>query len=108
MLEQESASLRYHLYQFLDKTNKFELLGPNLPKNGLWGQNFKTLSLDSKSASLIYCVPIFRHKGQLQIFGPKFAQKWILGSEFKKSKSGFGINTSIIPLCQFSVKMDNI
>ena len=27
------------------------------------------------------------------IFGPKFAQKWILGLEFQKSKSGFGINT---------------
>ena len=42
-------------------------------------------------------VPIFRQNGQLWIFGPKFAQKWILGSEFQKSKSGFGINTSNIP-----------
>ena len=31
MLEQESASLRYHAYQFLDKTDNFEFLGPNLP-----------------------------------------------------------------------------
>ena len=42
------------------------------------------------------CVPIFRQIGQLWIFGPKFAQKWILGLEFQKSKSGFGINTSKI------------
>ena len=40
----------------------------------------------------IPCVPIFRQNGQLWIFGPKFAQKWILGSKFQKSKSGFGIS----------------
>ena len=45
----------------------------------------------------IPCVPIFRQNGQLWVFGPKFAQKWILGSKFQKSKSGFGINTSNIP-----------
>ena len=38
----------------------------------------------------ISCVPIFRQNRQLLVFGPKFAQKRILGS--KKSKSGFGIN----------------
>ena len=27
-------------------------------------------------------------------FRPKFAQKWILGSEFQKTKSGFGISSS--------------
>ena len=36
------------------------------------------------------CVPIFRKNGQL-------AQKWILGLQFQKSKSGFGSNTSKIP-----------
>ena len=46
MLEQESASLRYHVYQFSDKMDNFQFLGPNLPKNGFWGQNFKNLSLD--------------------------------------------------------------
>ena len=40
----------------------------------------------------IPCVPIFRQNGQLWVFGPKFAQKWILGSIFQKSKSGFGIS----------------
>ena len=38
------------------------------------------------------CVPIFRKNGQLWLFRPKFAQKWILGLEFQKSKSGFGIS----------------
>ena len=42
----------------------------------------------------IPCVPIFRLNGQLWLLKPKFAQKWILGSGFQKSKSGFGINTS--------------
>ena len=45
----------------------------------------------------VLLAPIFKQNGQLWIFGPKFAQKWILGSEFQKSKSGFGINTSKIP-----------
>ena len=42
-------------------------------------------------------VPILRHKGQLWIFGLKFAQKWVLGSEFQKSKSGFKIKSSNMP-----------
>ena len=45
----------------------------------------------------ILCVPVFRQNGQLGISGPKFAQKWILGLEFQKSKSGLPINTSNIP-----------
>ena len=44
-----------------------------------------------------YHVYQFSDKTQLWLFGPKFAQKWILGSEFQKSRSGFGINTSNIP-----------
>ena len=45
----------------------------------------------------IPCLPIFRQHKQLWLFGPKFAQKWILGSEFQKCKSGFRISTSKIP-----------
>ena len=115
--------MRYHVYQFSDETDNFDYLGPNLPKNELWDQNFKNLSLDSESASLRYClyqfsdksgnfdpksgfgisileipcVPIFRWNGQLWLFGPKFALKWTLASKFRKSKSRFKINTSIIP-----------
>ena len=84
------------MYQFSDKTNMFEVLGPNLPKNGFWGENFKKSGF-GMSILEILCVPILRQNGQLWIFGPKFAQKWILGLEFQKSKSGFGINTSNIP-----------
>ena len=34
----------------------------------------------------------FQTKPTTLNFGPKFAQKWILGSKFQKSKSGFGIS----------------
>ena len=85
------------MYQFSDKTDTFDFLGPNLPKNGFWGRNFKNLNLDSESASLRYHMYQFSGNRRLRIFGPKFAPKWILGSEFQKPKSGFGINTSNIP-----------
>ena len=39
----------------------------------------------------------FQTKRTTLTFGSKFAQKWILGSEFQKYKSRFGINTSNIP-----------
>ena len=32
------------MFQFSDKMDNFEFLGPNLPKNGFSGQNFKNLS----------------------------------------------------------------
>ena len=90
-LDLESASLRYSVHQFSDKKNNFEFLGPNMPKNGFWGQNFKNQSLDLESASLRYYAHQFSDKTN------NFAQKWILRSEFQKSKSGFGINTSKLP-----------
>ena len=89
--------MRYHVYHFPDKMDNFEFLGPHLPKNGFWGGNFKNLSGFGISILEKLCAPIFRQNGQLWIFGPKLAQKWILGSEFQKSKSRFGINTSKIP-----------
>ena len=58
-LSSESKSLRYYVYQFSDKTNNFEFLGPNLPKNGFWGRNFKNISPDSESAFPRYHVYLF-------------------------------------------------
>ena len=43
------------------------------------------------------CEIILRQNWQLSRFWSKFAQKWIFGSKFKKSKCGFRINTSKIP-----------
>ena len=71
MLEKESASLRYHVYQFSDKTDNFEFLGSNLPKNGFGGRNFKNLNLDSESASLGYHVYQFSVKmDNFEFLGP--------------------------------------
>ena len=73
--------------------DNFELLGPNLPKNGFWGRSFKHLKSGFGISILaILCAQIFRQNRQIWIFGSKFAQKWILRSEFQKSKSGFGIS----------------
>ena len=97
MLKQESASSRYHVCQLLDKTNNFDFFGPNLPKKEFKVGNHKTNVGIRISIVKISCVPIFRKNGQLWLFRPKFAQKWILESGFQKSKSEFGICTSKIP-----------
>ena len=101
--------MRNHIYQFSDKIDNFEFLGPNLPKNRFRGRNFKSLSLDSESASMRSYVHQFLDKtDKSEFFWPKFAQKWILSLEFQKSKSGFGI--SILWgyfVYQFSDKINN-
>ena len=58
----ESPSLRYYVHQFSDKTDNFEFLGPNMPKNGFSDWNFKNLSLDLESASMRYFVDQFSDK----------------------------------------------
>ena len=50
-LDLESASLRYYVHQFSEKSDKSEFLGINLPQKQFRGQNFKNLSVDLKSAS---------------------------------------------------------
>ena len=42
------------MHQFSDKTDIFDILGPDLPKNRFWGQDFENLSLDSELAFLRY------------------------------------------------------
>ena len=56
----------------------------------------KTLKFGIRMLEILSAL-IFRQNGQLWIFGLKFPQKWILGWEFQKFKSEFGISTSIIP-----------
>ena len=43
------------MYQFSNKMDNFEFLGPNLPKNGFWGQNLKNLVLDSELIQNTMC-----------------------------------------------------
>ena len=52
----KSALPRYHVYQFLDKTNNFDFFSPNFPKYEFSGQNFKNLSPDLESAPPEYHV----------------------------------------------------
>ena len=50
--------------------DNFDFLGPNLPKNGFWGWNFKNLSLDSESAPPRYYVSQFSVKmDNFEFFG---------------------------------------
>ena len=83
---------------FRKKKKNFDFFDKNLPKNGFWGQNLKKSKSGFRICILeILFAPIFRQNKQLWIFGTKFAQKWILGLGFQKSKSEFGINTFNIP-----------
>ena len=76
------------MYEFSDKTDNFDFLGPNLPKNGFWGQNFKNVSLDSESASLRYYVYQFSGiRDNFEFLDPNLPKSKFLGSEFQKSKS---------------------
>ena len=89
--------MRYHVHQFLDKMDNFEFLDPNLPKNGFCSRNFKNLSPDSESASLRYYVHQHSDKtNNFEFLGPNLPKNGLWGSEFQKSKSGFGSNTSKI------------
>ena len=72
------------MYQFLDKTDNFEFLGPKLPKNGFWGQNFKNLSLDSELASLRYYEYQFSDKmDNFKFLGPNLHKNRFWGQNFK-------------------------
>ena len=58
-----------------------------------WERNFKNLSLDLESASLRYYMHQFSDKrNNFQLFCQNLLKKWILGSEFQKFKSRFGIS----------------
>ena len=72
------------MYKFSDKTDNFDFLGQNLPKNGFRGQNFKNLSLDSESASLRYYVYQFSDKiDNFEFLGPNLLKNGVWGQNFK-------------------------
>ena len=72
------------MYQFSDKTDNFEFLGPNLPKNGFWCQNFKSLSLDFESASLRYYALQFSDKADnFEFLGLNLPKIEFWGRNFK-------------------------
>ena len=101
-------TLRYQVYQFSDKTDNFEFLGPNLPKNGFWGRNFKNLSLDLESASLRYYVHQFSDKtDNFEFLGPNLPKNGFWGRNFKNLSLDSESTPPKYHVCQFSVKMDN-
>ena len=62
--------MRYHVYQFSDKTGNFDFFSPNLSKNGFCDRTFKNLSLDSESAPPRYHVSQFSvTMDNFEIFG---------------------------------------
>ena len=91
---------------FWAKQTTLTFLAKICPKKDL-GLEIQITNVEIRISILeIPCVRIFRQNEQLWLFWPKLAQKWIFGSEFQKSKSGFGISTSRYHVCQFLVKME--
>ena len=83
-------------------------MGPNLPKNGFWDQNFKNLSLDLESASLRNFVHQFSDRtDNFEFLGPNLPKNGLWGRNFKN----LSLDSESTPLkyhvCQFWVKMDN-
>ena len=57
------------MYQFSDKTDNFGFSGLNLLKNGIWGRNFKNLSLHLESTSPIHrACQVFLKKDNFSFF----------------------------------------
>ena len=88
--------------------DNFEFLGPNLPKNGFWGQNFKNLSLDSESASLRYYVHQFSDKtDNFEFLGPNLPKNGFWGQNFKNLSLDLESASLRYYVHQFSDKTDN-
>ena len=100
--------MRYQVYQFSDKTDNFKFLDANLPKNGFCDQNFKSLSLDSESASLKCYVHQFSDKtDNFEFLDPNLLKNGFWGRIFKNLSLDSESAPPIYHLCQFWVKMDD-
>ena len=74
---------------FQAKNTILVFLAQICPKSNLRSEFWKSKPRIGISSSKITGAPIFRQNGLVWLFWPKFTQKWILGSEFRKSNSGF-------------------
>ena len=84
-------------------------MGPNLPKNEFWGQNFKNLSLDSESASLRYYVHQFSDKtDNFDFLGPNLPKNGFWGQNFKNLSLDSESASLRCYVYQFSDKTDNL
>ena len=85
-----------------------KFLGPNLPKNQFWGQNFKNLSLDSESGSLRYYEHQFsENTDNFEFLGPNLSKNGFWGRNFKNLSLDSKSTPSMYHVCQFSVKVNN-
>ena len=98
MLESESASSRCHACPFSGKTDNFAFFDPNLPKNELWGRNFKNPSPGSGNLQFqdTMCVN-FRLKQITLTFLAQICPKRKLGFEIQKTNVGIRISILEIP-----------
>ena len=72
-----------------------------------FGSKFQKINVGLRINVLeIPCVRIFRENGQMWLFGPKFAQKWILGQNFKNLSLDSESGSPRYHVSLFSVKMD--
>ena len=102
--------MRYHVYQFSDKTDYFEFLGPNLPKIGFWGQNLKSLKSGFGISVLeIIFAPIFRQNRQdnFEYLGSNLPKIGFWGRNFRNLSLNLESTPPMYHVCQFSFKMVN-
>ena len=97
------------MYQFSDKTDNFDFLGPNLPKNEFWCQNFKNLSLDLKSASSRYYEYQFSDKTvNIEYLGPNLPKTGFWGRNSKNLSLDSESASLSYYVHQFSDKTNNL
>ena len=106
MLEKESASHHTLSVHFQAKQTTLTFLVQICPKMDL-GLEIQKTNIRIRLIILeILCVSIFRQNGQLSLFWPNFAQKSILGQNFKNLNVDT-MCTSRYHVCQFLGKTDN-
>ena len=85
-----------------------EFFGPNSPKNGFWGRNFESLSVDAESAPPRYHMYQFSGKTEnFDFFGPNSPKNGFWGRNFEKLNPDAELAPPRNHVCQFSGKMDN-
>ena len=108
MSEELSASSRYHVWQFSDKTNNFKFFAKNLPKNGFRVGNAGNQCRNKNQHPRHTICANFQEKKTT--FRTKFVQKWIFGCRNLKKPQKSLDSESALPIyhvCQFSVKTLN-
>ena len=92
------------MYQFSDIRDNFEFVDTNLPKNVFWGWNFKSLSLDSESASLRYFAHQFSNKtNNFEFLGPNLPKNGFWSRNLKNLSLDSELTPPIYHVCQLLI-----